>query len=369
MAVLLAVQGVGCSRPLGDLPDALDAWNDGMAHYGEGEFGEAAEDFSRAAELDPASPSLAGWHATALARTGDLRGAVAHTDAFLASHPGDPSLVYNRACWLVALGDLARAEQDLALILEGRPDLAARAAEDPDLAPVRALALRFVAVEPLAVSVHAETGPVLLGSTWELTLEVEVPANHDLGVAYEGPEANVFAPVRVVDIAMPTGAGTRRTLVYDFLATGGGSGTMGPWRVHALGPRGVAVGEVVVPAVPWTVTAAPGMNAPSAPPQPLARSFPNARGLLGEGSRPAVRAWEDRVLVVHAPGDRVEVDHGAVAEPPLRMEVRDGDRVTALGVAFPFRPGSERCRVRVSRGGVSLLDQEVRRDTVETDVP
>jgi len=340
--------------PFDDQEKALKAWKQGRSLLDEGRAAEAVEVFTRARTFDPDAPSLVGWQARALAAAGDPAGALREVDAWLATHPGDPTLVYNRACYRARTGDLRGAHDDLAIILPGRDTLIAQARSDPDLADVDLTGI----VEERAphVTVTGEQGSVLLGDLWDLSLEIGLERELPLSVTYEGDEPGIFVPVRVVDERTSGDAGVVRTLSFSLLAVGGGEGQMGPWKVQVGASRPITTGAS---AVRWKVVAPSGMAAPSAMPDLLAAAFPLPREVLADRETPSAATWGDRLLVVHAAGDRVEVTEAATLEPALRMEIREGDQIRRLAVAWRWAPDARGAQVKISRAGAPVLDTQV----------
>lgn len=84
-------------------------------------------------------PSTWEWFFAAYgyADAGDLERGLGEIDAGLEEKPGHPALLYHRACLRTRAGRLDEARADLERAIELDPKLAAAAARDEDLAPLR----------------------------------------------------------------------------------------------------------------------------------------------------------------------------------------------------------------------------------------
>ncbi|MBN1334946.1 MAG: hypothetical protein JXB39_03195 [Deltaproteobacteria bacterium] len=343
-----------CHGKFTETAEALDRYRSGRAHLERGEPVEAAEDFADAARLDPTSVALVAWQAHALAEAGDLEGAVRVLSGQAPSGTVTPLMRYNRACYLARLGRSLEALDSLQRAVQEDPDLVAAARIDPDLVLLAGTPGFEAVVGHPAVQARmaGEEGAILAGETYDLVLEVRGPEGMRLDLTWVGPALPGFEVRRIVDEAEEDGR--HRTLTFTLFAGVAGEGTLGPWR---LGVSGQALD---LPAVAWEVVAPPGAT-PRTPPvlQPMGPGFWCPAEVLEGRATPSVGTWLGRLLVVHAPSDRVEVDPDAVTGSPLVLEVRRDGQIQAVAQARSWAPDAARAHVRVIAGTDPVLDAVV----------
>jgi hypothetical protein len=311
---------------------AVEAWEEGRKKLEAQDPKGALVHFQEAAELRP-SPLLDAWQAQAMAAAGELEGAVALLDKALIARPKFAQARYNRAAYLVRLGRLPEAAQDLKLALEDGARKPLEVLEDPDFVPhLEHEAFAFLPSEQLVVTVEAPPPTAFWGAEVVLGLTVSGLLRPELTIesaAGEGP----IELVSVTEEPLVTGEGAQVRLEYR-------------WRVVGAGP--IVLGPVVFGSGKSRVTAEAVRVAAEAPPdklppqvEPVAFPLPSRYATqvpLGTASK------LDGVLVVHVgQGDRI------VTEPSLgpaaRCEVRQGEAATA--VLHRYRAGLQVSRVRI----------------------
>lgn len=351
MILLLAL---GCRDPeAARYREALAAYDQGREALAAGQPEAAARHFAEAARIDPDSPALPAWRATALDRAGDLSGAQEALEEALARFPGDVTLRYNRAALLARQGVLEEAALELrALYAAGAVD-PAEVGEDPDFA-LLAEDPRYQALAPppsVVVTARGEEGPVLLGEPATLDLEIASRAGALVSITDMGDASGLLRHARTVeDDHGVEGRVAKRTLTVTWRAVAPGEAALGPWLVAAGGV------SAVTERVPLEVLALPG-RAPSGEPDE-AGSVQSVEAMFAGKSAPWAGRERGRVLVVHSPGARAEVRgaEGEVDPAPVQLELRRAGQTEAQGELHRV---SGAATVRVTRGGHTLLEAEV----------
>lgn len=367
---------VGCDGPFDSWREAADLWEQGRQLVEAGRPEQAIEVFDQALVLDPRSSALLAWRARAEADAGNLARAVETLDVAVASGASDPIILYNRAAYQVRMGDPDAALDDLAIILDGRPELLQSALEDPDLQSLRGspLFLRLSAPR-LDVGVVGEAGSVLRGETFQLEFVLRGDTDLLLDLSSTA-EAQPLRLLRVIDDVVSESPGERH-LRYTLRVTGGGEGELGPWSVLAWVPgreepaealRGrlrAGGGELAPQALALSVDAVPFQlldlgnqpaEAPSMPYYPVPRTF--LRGI----QPPWAGQIGGRLVVVAGVGERVEVAEDQLQPPPVQLEIRQGGQAVAVALVWQWRGGATTCHCRVLRAGSVILDEQVARE-------
>lgn len=99
---------------------------EGLTAFLDGQYDKAVELWQEWSKIEPENPKVYMLIGDALARKGDLRGAVEHYDRSLEIDAGQIALVIRRAGTLVAMGESERAMQSLNLyarLFPGHPDV------------------------------------------------------------------------------------------------------------------------------------------------------------------------------------------------------------------------------------------------------
>ena len=185
---------------LDPFPQALAAYDEGVALLDAGQTRGAVEAFERALAADPRGAELWLWKGRALASAGDLEGAIGAATEALALRPGWGLALYNRACWRSRAGSLEAAVRDLGQALETGEVGRLQAAADADLDPLRASpeTRDRVPARALPALLSGEPESVFIGSDWTLNLMSSTPRGAALGVQWAGPHPGGLVPARVV---------------------------------------------------------------------------------------------------------------------------------------------------------------------------
>jgi len=184
---------------------------------------DAAAVFEGAASVGVGAGLLHVWEAHALARSGDLDGAMAVLKEVTKRDPNLGEAWYNLACYRARSGDLEGAGRalDRALLLSVRTPRQASA--DPDL---RALAAagghELLPADPIEWQWVYPEGSRLLGDSWEVRLKVRTPEADPLTL-----QATLRGPFDLVSVE-ETVTVTPREVVHDFV-----------WRADVAGTGGV----------------------------------------------------------------------------------------------------------------------------------
>jgi len=354
-ALILALAAcTGDQRPEAQ---ALELFEAGRAQLERGEHGAAAESFRLAVETDPRRTVLRSWQAYALAQGGDPTAAIAllEGEGVLGLAPHDR---YNMAAWHTRLGDHESALSLLAAALDDEPELRITLGGDPDFEPLRAdgsLASRIHDSELRAVML-GEEGAILAGEIYDLELNVQ-PGSVAVQLVWDRALPEGFTLTRVIDErSSDPGHADLRALRYGLRVGRGGEGTLGPWTLSS------AQGGAPIPEVPWQAVVPAGVELGPVEVQALVDpQWWTPREAL-EGLEPATAVARHGLLVVcYLPGDRVEVEDGAVAGPPLEFELRQDGLPTMLAEGWRWSPASTGAAVTLTRKGSTVLDARVER--------
>lgn len=326
-----------CTEPdpvLDPVKASLLASQRGEALLADGKAAEAEAAFAEAREHKE-HPVLAAWQAQALAERGALEPAVALLGDVLVMAPELAVARYNRAAYLARLGRTEDAAAELSRAIADGAATAREAAADPDFAGLRGHPhFPFLPAALLEASVSVPEGTAFWGS--ELFIEATVTGAALAPVRFEGgvPEAPPLSLVRVVESVQP-GPDPVRTLTWTVRVEGEGSGSLGPWTVHA-GER-----SVEVPARMLEAAAPPG----KAPATQGAWQWWVPSDLRGDREPPAVWQQDGALWVLTPAGGHVETEG---QQPSLLLEQREGPSTQALIYRFDQEvPADQPVRITV----------------------
>jgi len=321
---------LSCTQPE-PRAQALSAWEAGQAAIVAEDWAAAVVHFDEALALDDKSPALFGWKAYALARGGDVIEAVASLDAGLTHTPRDPTLHYNRAAYLSRLERYGDAHQSLLVAFSLEPPLRDRAAQDRDFGALSDRVPQLFRSTELTVAVSGETGSVLLGEPYELSLTAEVPTGESLEVAYAGEAVPPFRLERVIETVTKRGDKDEVVIRWSLFPLKTGEGALGPWTLRA-GSQGA-----MASAVPYQVVSAGTAHA-GGESLPAAMLAPQPSRLLGAVKGPGVGTAlvEEWVVVAHPDGVEVQAVSG-LRPNGVRLESRVSERIVRVGTAWRWQ--------------------------------
>lgn len=338
-----------CGRPdpeLTALARSLRLWEEGRAALEAGQP-DAARDRFREAREARSSVLLGAWEASALARGGDLSGAIALLDEVLAASPSFAEARYNRAAYRVRAiglrgadpadpavsGELAAAAADLEQALGDGEIRGLSVLQDPDFASILDHpAFGFLPSSALALSVDAPPETAFWGAEVALRIHLLGIVDPPLSVAAEvasGP----LELVSVVEDTVPTSLGSDGVeIVWTWRVIGAGPVVLGPLTVRA-GRYAAEAGAVHV------MASAPPDRV--VPPSSLSLTLPSE---LLAALPPRSIAVIDGAPTVRARGtDRVEAD--PPSDPPIRYERRERGVPVEIAYRWPsVIPASVRIR-------------------------
>jgi tetratricopeptide (TPR) repeat protein len=356
-AWVLALLLVACPGERRPEARALEHFEAGRDLLERGDHQAALERFRQAREADPQRGLLRSWEAYALARGGEIQGAI---ELLEAANPAtlSPHDRYNLAAWHARSGDRERALALLGAALEDEPELRDHAAEDPDFDGLREDGSLVATLEDRALRavMTGEEGAILAGELYDLELEVQ-PASVELNLEWKRELPTAMRLQRVVDERSgPDDGSGMRSLRYRLRTHAGGEGSLGPWTLSGQGQR------VEVPEQGWEALLPAGVDiqAPAYSPGVEAAWWTPREALAGlEAGTAELR--HGRLVVCTQPGDRVDFEGAAPVGEALEIELREEGQTSLLAHAWPFAPDEQRFTVVITRQGSRLLEATVER--------
>ena len=322
---------------------AVEAWERARVAL-DAKDPEAAEaEIAAALREDPDDPVLGLWWARAAADAGRIDVGLARLDALLANRPGYAPALYDRAAYQARAGDPDAAAVSLAQALAaGFGRTADQIRADPDFEPWldHPAIASLVPEPPLRTALEGPDGSVFRGSQFAVHLRVLGAGDVPITIAADALVGPITLVGAVEQIRQST-AGAVRDVTFTFRVEGAGPIRLGPVRVVA-GRRTAAAGEVAIEAF-----APPGLELP--PPVPLAPTFLTPTEVRADADAPSATRRDGAVVVVGAPGDRVEVTPAAEG---TRYELRGDEGVLWVAWRYPAAVSG----VRVRRRGDVVLD-------------
>jgi hypothetical protein len=356
-----------CRSEFRDEASALQHFDAGRKLLDQDRPTEAASEFAQASRLDPESVSLVAWHARAVALAGDPAQAAALLEPVVKGGKADLACAYNQAAYLAAAGRSDDAMKALEVLLGANPESGSKVLSDPDFDSLHDLP-GFVGLlhlpEP-TVTMQGEAGRILIGDTYDLSLDAKGPAGTSLDVVWEGPDLLGFAPVRVVDEREIQGDVQLRHLAFALRATRAGAGELGPWKV-SFSAQSVAVSpvpfEVVAPAgmaLPDSATGGSSGDKSGRGGVPIAQVWLMPRDMLADRVAPSATIEGDWLVVAGAMGDEVVAGPEGILPGAVQLEVRDDEHTTQRGTAWRLDDSGSAVHVRIRHQQSVVLETDL----------